>query len=74
MAVSRCPNPECSGSSFELKTVTPRKSNYEVHLIQCSSCGTVVGLIGNGDVLSHLHVQSDAIKAIADHLGVPTNL
>ncbi|WP_405604192.1 hypothetical protein [Polaribacter sp. Asnod1-A03] len=40
---SKCPNPECSSSSFECEIETPRNSNFKLQFIRCSSCGTVVG-------------------------------
>jgi hypothetical protein len=75
MAISRCPNPECRSSSFELvEDKHVRNANYTLFLIQCSGCGTVIGVIGSGDVLTHLHAQSNALKAIAGALNVDVRL
>ncbi len=43
MAQSACP--KCSRHVFELKEVTPAGSQFKLTFVQCSSCGTVVGVI-----------------------------
>lgn len=40
---SKCPNPNCSSSSFETEIESPKNSNFKLQFIRCSSCGTVVG-------------------------------
>ncbi len=44
MAASRCPNSNCKSGSFESITKTPIGSTLQVNFIQCSRCGTVVGI------------------------------
>ncbi len=45
MAQSTCPNPDCKGHSFELVQNTPYKSAFKLQFVQCSKCGTVVGVL-----------------------------
>lgn len=42
MAKSRCP--KCEASKFEIIENVPTGSAYKFMFIQCSSCGTVVGV------------------------------
>ena len=43
MATSKCP--KCDNTHFEMKENTPKDSNYRLLFVQCSSCGTVVGVM-----------------------------
>ncbi len=40
---SKCPNSECSSSTFESEIESPKNSNFKLQFIRCASCGTVVG-------------------------------
>lgn len=42
MAMSSCP--KCQNHSFELKANEPQGSKFKIMFIQCTSCGTVVGV------------------------------
>ena len=35
--------PKCGNTSFELALNSPKGSNYKINLVQCDSCGAVVG-------------------------------
>ena len=62
MATSKCPR--CEGTSFEIVEAKRLKdANFRMNFIQCSSCGTVVGVTSFHDVSSLL------IK-LAERLGV----
>jgi uncharacterized Zn finger protein len=41
MATSSCP--KCGQGSFEIATLKPAKSNFDLQFVQCSNCGSVVG-------------------------------
>jgi hypothetical protein len=43
MAVSTCI--KCSGHSFELALLTPLGERNKLTLVQCSQCGTPVGVV-----------------------------
>jgi len=60
MALSKCPNSNCKslinskGSSFEMATTNfGSKSKY--FFVQCTDCGTVVGIINE---YSHNHIMN----------------
>ncbi len=42
MAASKCP--KCNNSFFELSENSPSNSRFKFYLVQCSSCGSVVGV------------------------------
>lgn len=42
MAVSKCPRESCDNSTFELKELKVRGSNFRMYAIQCAICGSVV--------------------------------
>ncbi len=44
MPIPRCPRLGCEGSSFTLTVVKLRNTVYQVPLIQCARCGTVIGI------------------------------
>jgi len=66
MAMSSCP--KCQGHTFDLVTAEPRGSNYKQNFIQCSQCGTVVGVTDFYDSGVQLRVQDQKIETIQSSL------
>jgi uncharacterized Zn finger protein len=52
MALSKCPS--CDNHYFELVLAEPGDSLVKMHYIQCSACGTVVGVTDYYDTASYL--------------------
>ena len=66
MARSKCP--KCENSSFEVSQNVPSKSNFEIMLVQCSKCGTVLGAMdfwNIGTLLKDLEKKVDSGKSIS---------
>jgi hypothetical protein len=63
MATSRCPRSDCTSTSFELKEIVPRGSEYKLLAVQCTSCGAVVG------VLEYFN-SGQLLHKLAEKLGV----
>lgn len=74
MAVSTCL--KCAGHSFELAMFTPIGESHKLTIVQCSGCGTPIGVLdlASRPVLDGLKSQIAAIddrltriaKALAD--------
>ena len=74
MAVSTCG--KCAGHSFELAMFTPLGESHKLTIVQCSGCGTPIGVLDptSGPLLDALKKQIAAIddrltqiaKALAD--------
>ena len=74
MAVSTCV--KCAGHSFELAMFTPMGESHKLTIVQCSGCGTPIGVLDptSGPLLDALKSQIAAIddrltriaKALAD--------
>jgi hypothetical protein len=74
MAVSTCL--KCAGHSFELVMFTPMGESHKLKIVQCSNCGTPIGVLDptSGSLLDALKNQIAAIdgrltriaKALAD--------
>jgi len=74
MAVSTCV--KCAGHSFELAMFTPMGESHKLTVVQCSGCGTAIGVLdpASGPLLDALKNQIAAIddrltriaKALAD--------
>lgn len=62
---SRCP--KCEHTSFEIAEHSPRGARFKCYLIQCSSCGTVVGN-------TPYHNTATILKKICDKLGIRLDL
>lgn len=60
MAVSRCPN--CDKDTFELKAVVPKGSRFKISLVQCASCGVVVGV-------TDYYNTASLLEKIAERMG-----
>jgi hypothetical protein len=65
MAVSTCV--KCAGHSFELAMFTPIGESHKLTIVQCSGCGTPIGVMdpASGPLLDALKNQ---IAAIDDRL------
>ena len=65
MAVSTCV--KCAGHSFELAMFTPMGESHKLTVVQCSGCGTPIGVLdpASGPLLEALKSQ---IAAIDDRL------
>ena len=80
MAQSKCPNTNCQGISFEAKTVELEGYIYGVKLIQCSKCGTVVGVLPFHDTAhtvselsSELFTEIEKLSDKLDYMKKPNN-
>lgn len=72
MALSSCP--KCSNHLFEIQETEPSKSAYKLMFVQCSSCGAVVGVLDFFNIGAKLTKQDEALKRIAQKLGVHVDL
>ena len=72
MAPLTCP--KCENHKFEVNS--KKLSNYPFKLlfVQCSNCGTVVGVKDEKNIGEMLQQQNDAIKKIAAALNVKLEL
>lgn len=63
MAVSTCL--KCAGHSFELALLTPMGESHKLTIVQCSGCGTPIGVLdpASGLLLNALKGQIAAIDA-----------
>ncbi len=52
MAQSKCP--KCENEKFEIQDKSLPGSSYQVAFVQCSKCGTVVGVIDKNDAAALL--------------------
>lgn len=61
MAVSTCL--KCAGHSFELALFTPMGESHKLTIVQCSGCGTPIGVLdpASGPLLDALKNQIVAI-------------
>ena len=61
MAASTCA--KCGGHAFQRGLITPLGEQHSVNVLQCSDCGTVVGILDLSSVLDGLQKQIAAIDA-----------
>ena len=61
MAISSCI--KCAGHSFEVVLFTPIGENRKLSIVQCSSCGTPIGIMdpATGPQIEALRAQVAAI-------------
>jgi len=52
MAVSTCI--KCGGQSFEIMIQKPEESKYQLMFVQCSKCGSVIGVLEDRNIGSML--------------------
>lgn len=61
--MTRCNDPKCNGTHFELVELKVAKSNYIYQAIQCSSCQRAVAVV-------ETHYLSVMLQSIMKHLGI----
>lgn len=64
MATPTCPKPNCSSTSFEHATVTPKGSRYKFSFICCASCGAVVGVLDSENIGQAVAALDRTVKDI----------
>ena len=68
MAQPKCPNPKCEShtkfrrSFFELYLDDISKSDFKHHLVQCSTCGTVIGILDFLNIGATLEDQNNSLN------------
>jgi uncharacterized Zn finger protein len=72
MAMSSCP--KCGNHAFQLQENTPTGSAYKLMFVQCSSCGSVVGVMDYFNIGTLIKQQNEAIKKIAGALNIRVDL
>ena len=65
MAVSTCI--KCGAHAFELALFTPIGESQKISIVQCSSCGTPIGVL-NPDARPLIEVLNGQIAAIDERL------
>jgi len=65
MAVSTCT--KCSGHSFELALLTPLGESRKLTIVQCSQCGTPVGVLDPA-MGSQMEALKNQVAAIDERL------
>jgi predicted nucleic-acid-binding Zn-ribbon protein len=61
MAASKCPS--CENKSFEMQEIQPSGSKWKYQAVQCSKCGSVVGVVEYFNV-------SALVSRIIDHFKI----
>lgn len=59
---------KCKGTFFELKTIEPNGSNFKVNVVQCSACGSPIGLVDYYDTHSSIELTNSKIKNLHDEV------
>ncbi|MCK4644521.1 hypothetical protein KAU32_12920 [bacterium] len=72
MAISKCA--KCGSTLFEVKDAAPQGSRFKISFVQCTSCGTVIGVLEYFNAPSILINQNRAIEKIANKLGMHIKL
>jgi hypothetical protein len=72
MALSTCI--KCVSHTFELVDFESRRSNYKINSAQSTNCGGIAGILEFYDTGVLLNRQDEAIKKIAERLGIVVDL
>jgi helix-turn-helix protein len=66
MATSKCLS--CNGVKFEIKESEPAESTFKVMMVQCASCGGVVGTMGYFDAGVLSKSNQEELKIIKEKI------
>lgn len=75
MKDSICPNPACKGKTFEIQIKKvpygTTRTEVNVEFVQCSQCGTIIGVLQTGTVISRLencahHITNKFLESNVD--------
>jgi hypothetical protein len=66
MATSTCI--KCGGTQFEVKENSPKKSNFKLLFVQCSSRGGVVGVMDFYNIGAELQTIKGALERISGEI------
>ncbi len=45
MAIPKCSNPNCKSTQFQISTVSPSNSKFQINVLHCAECGTSIGAL-----------------------------
>jgi uncharacterized Zn finger protein len=68
MAQSKCP--KCDAAKFEIKTIKPGSSKFDIALVQCAECGSVVGALESKNVSTRLEEIANQLLAILNQINL----
>ncbi len=71
MGPAKC---SCGNLFFEVTETKAANSKFRLNFVHCANCGKPVGVLDNMNIGAMLLQQNEAIKKIADHLGVTVDL
>ncbi len=63
---------KCSGTSFEVALLEPKGANYKVYAVQCSVCGTSIGVLeyfNSGALLGRLEKRISSLESSLSDIG-----
>jgi hypothetical protein len=67
MALSRCGNPQCASvGRFHLMEANIGGAEYKQYFVQCSMCGTVVGVLPYYDPGITAHDNNELLKKLKE--------
>jgi len=66
MAQSKCP--KCDATQFEVKIIKPELSKFDIALVQCAKCGSVVGSLESSNLGARLANVEKILAATSDLL------
>lgn len=63
MTESTCPNPACKAKTFEIqkKTIPFGTNKYDFMFVQCTNCGTVIGVLQTGVITNSMVTSANFI-------------
>jgi len=71
MAQSKCPNPQCDSTNFELAPrIKPTHSTFELSFVQCAKCGAVIGVLESNNINKRLDGFAEIISKINVNLAM----
>ena len=62
MATSTCA--KCGGHSFERALLTPIGEDRKLAIVQCATCGTVIGALDPASSIQHRHVNYSVVRQL----------
>lgn len=60
--ISKCP--KCNNTFFELEENSPSGSNYKLLFVQCSSCGSVLGVMDFFNIGTKISIVEEMIEKL----------
>lgn len=68
MSSTKCNNPSCENSFFEISNESIVGAHIFIHFVRCTSCKTVIGLLDTNNIMDKLEIIDNKLDELLNQI------